>query len=345
MFGCEPLRPTSCSQPTSFTRVTPSSVLTSARTGTSGWEKASRALVHGCAGDQRATPRQVRRPHNDLADMEKTSDLFLREALARFAFLGTDFGFCTKAATPYGPRAASLEFAAGARRVEIDLDPRGEIGISIWSGETKAGLVTVLQVAACRMPTVTRSFRRTPPASRLKSNDLLVPYRCMELLGFVVTWTRLKPRLSERSDQRVAHRLLFRRVRARSKSNAKWSVRGSEATLPDSSRVWTASRNHGRMGDLVRTHTHRARCCGEPPNTRMEPAEGSSRVRAAAHPDSVRRPAHSPVFVCLKGRHIMPDQPAFDQAKMEAFVYKVLGDTSAAFTTILAVHRRSLGAL
>ena len=39
----------------------------------------------------------------------------------------------------------------------------------------------------------------------------------------------------------------------------------------------------------------------------------------------------------------MPDQPALDQAKMEAFVYKVLGDTSAAFTTILASIGDRLG--
>ena len=39
----------------------------------------------------------------------------------------------------------------------------------------------------------------------------------------------------------------------------------------------------------------------------------------------------------------MPDQPAFDQAKMEAFVSKVLGDTSAAFTTMLASIGDRLG--
>lgn len=39
----------------------------------------------------------------------------------------------------------------------------------------------------------------------------------------------------------------------------------------------------------------------------------------------------------------MPDQPALDQAKSEAFVYKVLGDTSAAFTTILASIGDRLG--
>ncbi len=38
----------------------------------------------------------------------------------------------------------------------------------------------------------------------------------------------------------------------------------------------------------------------------------------------------------------MSDQP-FDQAKMEAFVYKVLGDTSAAFTTLLAAIGDRLG--
>jgi SAM-dependent methyltransferase len=39
----------------------------------------------------------------------------------------------------------------------------------------------------------------------------------------------------------------------------------------------------------------------------------------------------------------MPDQPALDQAKMEAFVHKVLGDTSATLTTILAVLGDRLG--
>ena len=39
----------------------------------------------------------------------------------------------------------------------------------------------------------------------------------------------------------------------------------------------------------------------------------------------------------------MPDQPAFDQAKMEAFVNKVLGDTSSAFTTMLASIGDRLG--
>jgi len=38
----------------------------------------------------------------------------------------------------------------------------------------------------------------------------------------------------------------------------------------------------------------------------------------------------------------MSDQP-FDQAKMEAFVYRVLGDTSAAFTTLLAAIGDRLG--
>jgi|RhiMetdeSRZDD1v2_1073273.scaffolds.fasta_scaffold232058_2 SAM-dependent methyltransferase len=39
----------------------------------------------------------------------------------------------------------------------------------------------------------------------------------------------------------------------------------------------------------------------------------------------------------------MSDQPALDQAKMEAFVHKVLGDTSATLTTILAVLGDRLG--
>src|SRR5262249_25619297 len=39
----------------------------------------------------------------------------------------------------------------------------------------------------------------------------------------------------------------------------------------------------------------------------------------------------------------MPDQPALDQAKMEAFVHKVLGDTSAAMTTTLAALGDRLG--
>jgi len=39
----------------------------------------------------------------------------------------------------------------------------------------------------------------------------------------------------------------------------------------------------------------------------------------------------------------MTDQPALDQAKMEAFVHKVLGDTSAALTTTLAVLGDRLG--
>ena len=39
----------------------------------------------------------------------------------------------------------------------------------------------------------------------------------------------------------------------------------------------------------------------------------------------------------------MTDQPALDQAKMEAFVNKVLGDTSAALTTTLAVLGDRLG--
>jgi SAM-dependent methyltransferase len=39
----------------------------------------------------------------------------------------------------------------------------------------------------------------------------------------------------------------------------------------------------------------------------------------------------------------MTDQPALDQAKMEAFVHKVLGDTSATLTTILAVLGDRLG--
>src|SRR5262249_13133313 len=39
----------------------------------------------------------------------------------------------------------------------------------------------------------------------------------------------------------------------------------------------------------------------------------------------------------------MPDQPALDQVKMEAFVHKVLGDTSATLTTTLAVLGDRLG--
>jgi hypothetical protein len=39
----------------------------------------------------------------------------------------------------------------------------------------------------------------------------------------------------------------------------------------------------------------------------------------------------------------MTDQPALDQAKMEAFVHKVLGDTSATLTTTLAVLGDRLG--
>jgi 2-polyprenyl-3-methyl-5-hydroxy-6-metoxy-1,4-benzoquinol methylase len=39
----------------------------------------------------------------------------------------------------------------------------------------------------------------------------------------------------------------------------------------------------------------------------------------------------------------MPDQPALDRAKMEAFVHKVLGDTSAAMTTTLAALGDRLG--
>jgi hypothetical protein len=39
----------------------------------------------------------------------------------------------------------------------------------------------------------------------------------------------------------------------------------------------------------------------------------------------------------------MPDQPVLDQAKMEAFVQKVLGDTSAAMTTTLAALGDRLG--
>ena len=39
----------------------------------------------------------------------------------------------------------------------------------------------------------------------------------------------------------------------------------------------------------------------------------------------------------------MSDQPALDQAKMEAFVHKVFGDTSAALTTTLAALGDRLG--
>jgi hypothetical protein len=39
----------------------------------------------------------------------------------------------------------------------------------------------------------------------------------------------------------------------------------------------------------------------------------------------------------------MPDQPAMDQAKAEAFVHRVLGDTSAALTTTLAALGDRLG--
>jgi hypothetical protein len=39
----------------------------------------------------------------------------------------------------------------------------------------------------------------------------------------------------------------------------------------------------------------------------------------------------------------LTSQPALDQAKMEAFVHKVLGDTSAALTTTLAVIGDRLG--
>ena len=39
----------------------------------------------------------------------------------------------------------------------------------------------------------------------------------------------------------------------------------------------------------------------------------------------------------------MPDQPALDQAKMEAFVHKVFGDTIAAVTTTLAALGDRLG--
>ena len=39
----------------------------------------------------------------------------------------------------------------------------------------------------------------------------------------------------------------------------------------------------------------------------------------------------------------MSDQPALDQAKMEAFVHKVFGDTSAALTTTLAAIGDRLG--
>jgi hypothetical protein len=39
----------------------------------------------------------------------------------------------------------------------------------------------------------------------------------------------------------------------------------------------------------------------------------------------------------------MTDQSALDQTKMEAFVHKVLGDTSAALTTTLAAIGDRLG--
>ena len=41
----------------------------------------------------------------------------------------------------------------------------------------------------------------------------------------------------------------------------------------------------------------------------------------------------------------MTDQPGLDQAKMGAFVHKVLGDTNATMTTILAVIGGRLGLL
>src|SRR5215470_20459410 len=53
----------------------------------------------------------------------------------------------------------------------------------------------------------------------------------------------------------------------------------------------------------------------------------------------------SPQLVNVKEerRHVMSDQPALDQAKMEAFVHKVFGDTSAALTTTLAALGDRLG--
>jgi len=39
----------------------------------------------------------------------------------------------------------------------------------------------------------------------------------------------------------------------------------------------------------------------------------------------------------------MESEPALDQAKMDAFVHKVLGDTSATMTTTLAVLGDRLG--
>ena len=41
----------------------------------------------------------------------------------------------------------------------------------------------------------------------------------------------------------------------------------------------------------------------------------------------------------------MTSQPVLDQAKMEAFVHKVLGDTSATLTTTLAVLGDRLASL